>query len=56
MTDSADLTIGEAGRALRSGELSSVELLEAVRRRATMTEADLHAYLTIDVEGAEASA
>jgi aspartyl-tRNA(Asn)/glutamyl-tRNA(Gln) amidotransferase subunit A len=56
VTDSADLTIGEAGRALRSGEVSSVELLEAVRRRAAMTEADLHAYLTIDVEGAQAAA
>jgi aspartyl-tRNA(Asn)/glutamyl-tRNA(Gln) amidotransferase subunit A len=54
--DSADLTIGEAGRALRSGETSSVELLEAVRRRAAMTEADLHAYLTIDAAGAESAA
>ena len=56
MSDPADLTIAEAGRALRAGELTSAELLAAVRRRASMTEAHLHAYLTIDAEGAEAAA
>ncbi|MEE9297865.1 MAG: Asp-tRNA(Asn)/Glu-tRNA(Gln) amidotransferase subunit GatA [Acidimicrobiia bacterium] len=56
MSDLADLTIGEAGRALRAGETSAAELLTAVRRRATMTEAQLHAYLTIDSSGAEAAA
>jgi aspartyl-tRNA(Asn)/glutamyl-tRNA(Gln) amidotransferase subunit A len=56
MSDPADLTIAEAGAALRDGGLSSAELLEAVRRRATMTEAILHSYLTIDAAGAEAAA
>ena len=51
--DPADLTIAEAGAALRSGELTSSTLLAAVRRRAAATEARLHAYLTIDAEGAE---
>jgi aspartyl-tRNA(Asn)/glutamyl-tRNA(Gln) amidotransferase subunit A len=54
--DPADLTITAAGGLLRSGELRSVELLEAVRRRAAVTESHLHAYLTIDAEGAEAAA
>ena len=48
MTNPADLTISEAGAALRSGEVSAVDLAEAVLERASMTEADLHAYLTID--------
>ncbi len=56
MSDPADFTIAEAARALRSGETTAAALLKAVRRRVTMTEADLHAYLTIDAEGAEASA
>ena len=56
MSDPADLTIVEAGSALRSGEITAVALLEAVRRRIAMTEANLHAYLTIDAAGAEASA
>ncbi len=54
--DAADLTIAEAGARLRSGDLSSVDLLGAVRRRASMTEAILHAYLTIDHDGAQAAA
>ncbi len=56
MSDPADLTMAEAGRALRAGELSAVELFEAVRQRASMTEANLHAYLTLDAEGARAAA
>ena len=56
MSDPADLTIAEAATALRSEDLTAVELLAAVRRRATMTEANIHAYLTIDGDGAEASA
>jgi aspartyl-tRNA(Asn)/glutamyl-tRNA(Gln) amidotransferase subunit A len=52
----ADLTIIEAGRALRGGEASAVELLEAVLERAAYTEAQLHCYLTIDQEGARAAA
>lgn len=48
----ADVSIAEAGRRLRSGEIRAVELLDAVLDRASMTEADLHCYLTIDREGA----
>ena len=54
--DPADLTIAEAGERLRSGDLTAVQLLEAVRRRASMTEAILHAYLTIDHDGSRAAA
>jgi aspartyl-tRNA(Asn)/glutamyl-tRNA(Gln) amidotransferase subunit A len=56
VNDPADLTIVQAGAALRAGDLTSVDLLAAVRRRASMSEAQLHAYLTIDREGAEAAA
>jgi aspartyl-tRNA(Asn)/glutamyl-tRNA(Gln) amidotransferase subunit A len=56
VSDPADLTIAAAGAALRSGALTSVGLLEAVRRRASMTEANLHAFLTLDPEGAAGSA
>jgi len=45
-------TIAEAGRMLRSGELTAVDLLASVLDRAHRTEAQLHAYLTIDREGA----
>ena len=54
--DLADLSVAEAGARLRAGEVSSVDLLDAVRRRASMTEAILHAYLTIDHAGARAAA
>ena len=54
--DPADLTIAAAGAALRSGELSAAALLAAVRRRAAATEAQLHAYLTLDTAGAERAA
>lgn len=56
MSDPADLTIAVAAAALRSGELTASRLLAAVRTRASMTEAQLHAYLTIDGDGAEAAA
>jgi len=56
MTDPADLTIAGAGALLRSGEITAAGLLAAVRRRASMTEADLHAYLNLDTEGAEQAA
>jgi aspartyl-tRNA(Asn)/glutamyl-tRNA(Gln) amidotransferase subunit A len=52
MTDLADLTITEAGDGLRSSEFTSVDLFEASIKRASMTEAQLHAYLTLDHEGA----
>jgi len=54
--DPADLTIAQAGERLRSGDLTSVDLLTSVRRRASMTEAILHAYLTVDADGALAAA
>ena len=38
MSDLADLTIREAGAALRADECSSVDLLESVLRRAAFTE------------------
>lgn len=50
--DLADLTITAALAGLRAREFSAVELLEAVHRRAAMSEAHLHAYLNIDREGA----
>ncbi|MEN8235661.1 MAG: Asp-tRNA(Asn)/Glu-tRNA(Gln) amidotransferase subunit GatA [Actinomycetota bacterium] len=56
MTDLADLTIAEASAGLRSGELSAVDLLDAVERRAAVSEAHLHAYLTLDRAGAKSAA
>jgi aspartyl-tRNA(Asn)/glutamyl-tRNA(Gln) amidotransferase subunit A len=56
MSDPADLTIAEAGSRLRSGDLTAVDLLAGVRRRLSMTEANLHAYLTVDAKGAVAAA
>jgi aspartyl-tRNA(Asn)/glutamyl-tRNA(Gln) amidotransferase subunit A len=56
MTDLADLTIVAAGKGLRSREFSSVDLLDAVTKRASITEAQLHAYLTLDKQGARSSA
>lgn len=51
-----DLTIAEAGTRLRSGEITAAELLDTVLVRAAQTEAQLHAYLTIDREGAKEAA
>ena len=56
MTDLADLTIAAAGERLATGDSTAVELLEDVLRRASLTEADLHCYVTIDHEGARTSA
>jgi aspartyl-tRNA(Asn)/glutamyl-tRNA(Gln) amidotransferase subunit A len=56
MTDLADLTISEARRGLRSGEFTAVDLLDAVQRRASVSEAHLHAYLTLDRAGARTAA
>ncbi len=52
----ADLTIRSAGEALRSGELTAAQLLESVLNQAARTEAELHAYLTIDHDGARTAA
>jgi len=56
MSDLADFSVTAAAAGLRSGDFSSVELLEAVHKRAAMTEANLHAYLTIDRDGAARAA
>lgn len=52
----ADLTIAQSGKMLREGAVSSSELLEAVLERASLTEAQIHAYLTIDHGGAREAA
>lgn len=51
-----ELTIVAAGEKLRSGEVAAVDLLQAILDRAHRTEAQLHAYLTIDREGARTAA
>ncbi len=56
MTDPADFTLVEAAAALRAGQQTSVALTEAVLTRASLTEAAVHAYLTIDRSGALAAA
>ena len=56
MPDLANLTILQAGKGLRSGDFTAVDLLEAVYKRAAITEAHLHAYLTLDYDGARAAA
>ena len=56
MADLADLTIAAAGIGMRAKDFTAVDLLEAVMRRASVTEAHLHAYLTLDRNGARASA
>jgi aspartyl-tRNA(Asn)/glutamyl-tRNA(Gln) amidotransferase subunit A len=45
-------TIAAAAGALRDGSTTSVELTEGVLRSASLTESQLHAYLTLDTEGA----
>jgi aspartyl-tRNA(Asn)/glutamyl-tRNA(Gln) amidotransferase subunit A len=56
VTDLAELTIAAAGRLLRDGEITSLDLTNAVVRRASITESHLHAYLTIDQDAARAAA
>jgi aspartyl-tRNA(Asn)/glutamyl-tRNA(Gln) amidotransferase subunit A len=51
-----ELTVVEAGERLRSGDISSVDLLDAALDRAQKTEAQLHAYLTLDREGGRVAA
>ncbi len=45
-------TVAEAGRRLRSGETTSIALLESVLSRAASSEAQIHAFLTLDRERA----
>jgi aspartyl-tRNA(Asn)/glutamyl-tRNA(Gln) amidotransferase subunit A len=56
MSDLADLTVGEAAALMRRGEVSSVEITNAVIERAGVTESHLHAYLTFDQDAARAAA
>jgi len=49
-------TITAAASALRTGSVTAVELLESALEKAAMTEAELHAYLLIDHEGARGQA
>lgn len=56
MTDLADLTIAEATAGLRSGDFTAVDLLDAVELRAAVSESQIHAYLTLDREGARTAA
>ena len=44
-------SIAGAGRALRDGSTTSVQLVEQVLERSSMVEAQVHAYLTLDSEG-----
>ncbi|MEX1037346.1 MAG: Asp-tRNA(Asn)/Glu-tRNA(Gln) amidotransferase subunit GatA [Acidimicrobiia bacterium] len=48
--------IATAGEKLRDGSLTAVQLLDGVLKRAADTEAQIHAYLTIDRSGAIAAA
>ena len=50
------ISIAEAARRLRSGDLTASRLLEDVLTRASETEAQIHAYLRIDHDGARESA
>lgn len=52
----ADLTISAAARGLRAGDFTASDLLEATIERASMTEAQLHAYLTIEADRARTAA
>ena len=47
----APFTIMDAARALRGGAVTAVGLAEQVLKRASMVEAQVHAYLTLDSEG-----
>jgi aspartyl-tRNA(Asn)/glutamyl-tRNA(Gln) amidotransferase subunit A len=52
----ADLTIAAAAAGMRAGDLTATDLLESILERASMTEAELHAYLTIDADRARTAA
>ncbi|MEX1003855.1 MAG: Asp-tRNA(Asn)/Glu-tRNA(Gln) amidotransferase subunit GatA [Acidimicrobiia bacterium] len=52
----ADLTITQAGIELRTGSLTASDLLERTLERAAFTEAELHAYLTLDQDRARTAA
>jgi aspartyl-tRNA(Asn)/glutamyl-tRNA(Gln) amidotransferase subunit A len=52
VTDVARLTIRQTGELLAGGELSAVELVEAILDRIAETEPLVHAYAFVDAEGA----
>ncbi len=52
----ADLSVAAAADALRAGAVTPVDLLDACLERAVLTEAELHAYLTLDRDGARDAA
>ncbi|MEA2002439.1 MAG: Asp-tRNA(Asn)/Glu-tRNA(Gln) amidotransferase subunit GatA [Actinomycetota bacterium] len=52
MSDLADLTIAEAGKQLRNGAITSLDLTNATLARAAITESHLHAYLTLNQDAA----
>lgn len=54
--DPADLTISQAQAALRSGQLTAAELVEATLTRAERTEPLLHAYVKLAGDKARATA
>jgi aspartyl-tRNA(Asn)/glutamyl-tRNA(Gln) amidotransferase subunit A len=56
MTDLADLSLVEAAEAVRSGDASSVELLEACWRNLEIANPKLNATIWLDREGAERAA
>ncbi len=49
-------TIAAAGRALREGSITATALADEVIERATMVEAQVHAYLTLDSDGLRVAA
>jgi aspartyl-tRNA(Asn)/glutamyl-tRNA(Gln) amidotransferase subunit A len=50
------LSVSHAAKALRDGSIKAVELLDGVLKVASDTEAQLHAYLNIDRDGAREAA
>jgi aspartyl-tRNA(Asn)/glutamyl-tRNA(Gln) amidotransferase subunit A len=56
MTELHNLTIAEARRAIDAGELSSLDLTDALLRRIKATEPQVGAYLTVTAEAARAAA
>lgn len=56
MGDLHQLTIAEARRALRAGELSALQLTEALLARIAAVDGRLGAYLSVDVESARMQA
>ena len=56
MTDLTDLSLLEAGAALRAGEVSSLELTRACLERIASLDPSLHAFLAVAPAPAEAQA